>query len=741
MREGLMGDVEDQVMTGEWNSAQRDQKAVLGEYNIKSVLTHFDWHGELTCYTERKISLFCSWLPVPCAPKTTTYTIILKWDKILRCFERTTSSTSITIERKFLYMNRAVIIWVSANYSHESYVKTKNISIIPSKAEKCAIHSIRAHQLSNRLIIKWDTPKKSMQYELQYKEARPTASQWILVPTANDAVNVTVSNLNSTSSYVIQLRCIPSEDHHCVCVWSKEILVPHKLIDKPTISANETIEINPGRISIFLQWQITQSRNVIGYYINIERIPNSCNDRFERINVTERRVHLNLSMAYYRFNISAYNEAGESPQITYVVPDFTATVLPGQITAIPQENNTVVTWTPEYIPKCFVVDWGTGKEDMHMKIITKPMGNFTLDHLQPYKLYKIMVHASDICECESFMRHERTFGVTHFYSVQGVPRTGPATVKISNIMKHSAIVKWTEVPAEDCLGFLQGYRINYTDTMKNLSLAVAVNSSTTCYLLTGLKEKTAYRVQISGVTTAGEGAQSRSQFFTTLKYDKGEFEGIVAALCLGITSTMFFLPIICSLMLRRSRKLCWPTVPDPRNSSAIQDVARISPRASQGPTSRLLLQTQTDNDTTSLHVIEEDSKASLKLQPFIEDTEDNSECDAGHSESAGGSPDTCPSLLKIPEKAIATEKERVSSSMRAPLLSDYTSMEFSQKAMLSLALNLLPRAVPPHMEGKLNNRPGKVEQRTLFTPQDYVKQSQVVFTPTGPTLMEETSLS
>ncbi|CAM5113734.1 unnamed protein product [Eretmochelys imbricata] len=700
-----------------------------------------DWHGELTCYTERKISLFCSWLPVPCAPKTTTYTIILKWDKILRCFERTTTSTSITIERKFLYMNRAVIIWVSANYSHESYVKTKNISIIPSKAEKCAIHSIRAHQLSNRLIIKWDAPKKSMQYELQYKEARPAASQWILVPTANDAVNVTVSNLNSTSSYVIQLRCIPSEDHHCVCVWSKEILVPHKLIDKPTISANETIEINPGRISIFLQWQITQSRNVIGYYINIERIPNSCNDRFERINVTERRVHLNLSMAYYRFNISAYNEAGESPQITYVVPDFTATVLPGQITAIPQENNTVVTWTPEYIPKCFVVDWGTGKEDMHMKIITKPMGNFTLDHLQPYKLYKIMVHASDICECESFMRHERTFGVTHFYSVQGVPRTGPATVKISNIMKHSAIVKWTEVPAEDCLGFLQGYRINYTDTMKNLSLAIAVNSSTTCYLLTGLKEKTAYRVQISGVTTAGEGAQSRSQFFTTLKYDKGEFEGIVAALCLGITSTMFFLPIICSLMLRRSRKLCWPTVPDPRNSSAIQDVARISPRASQGPTSRLLLQTQTDNDTTSLHVIEEDSKASLKLQPFIEDKEDNSECDAGHSESAGGSPDTCPSLLKIPEKAIATEKERVSSSMRAPLLSDYTSMEFSQKAMLSLALNLLPRAVHPHMEGKLNNRPGKVEQHTLFTPQDYVKQSQVVFTPTGPTLMEETSLS
>lgn len=50
-----------------------------------------------------------------------------------------------------------------------------------------------------------------------------------------------------------------------------------------------------------------------------------------------------------------------------------------------------------------------------------------------------------------------------------VPRTGPANVTILNITKHSAAVKWTEIAAEDRLGFLQGYRISYTDSSRKKS--------------------------------------------------------------------------------------------------------------------------------------------------------------------------------------------------------------------------------------------------------------------------------
>ncbi|NWW71167.1 SDK2 protein, partial [Climacteris rufus] len=272
-----------------------------------------------------------------------------------------------------------------------------------------------------------------------------------------------------------------------------------------------------------------QSENVLGYFVHVERIPNNCSNSPNRIFLKDREILVNLSMAYYRVNISAYNEAGESPPAIYTVPQFYEGDLPGQIHVKSQRTNAVVTWTPEYNPKCFVVDWGTGKEDMHMTIVSTANGNFTLDHFQPYKLYKIVLHASDVCQCESFIRHEKTFGVTHFYSVEGVPRTGPANVTILNVAKHSALVKWTKIAAEDSLGFLQGYRISYTDSSRKKSPTVTLNSSTTSYYLTGLKEKTTYRVQISGFTSAGEGPLTLSQPFSTPKY------GTVEPLCISIT--------------------------------------------------------------------------------------------------------------------------------------------------------------------------------------------------------------
>ncbi|XP_019373799.1 PREDICTED: interleukin-6 receptor subunit beta-like [Gavialis gangeticus] len=702
---------------------------------LDHILTDTKWNGELACHVDSQENLLCYWLPVSSAQGSTNYTIILKWDKIKKCLERNISSSSIKVERSHLYMSRPVTIWVSVIYSTESCVKTKNISFIPSKAVKCGSPSnINAHQVSNKFVIKWDPPKTSMQYELRYKEVPPASSEWIVVPIANNAVNVTVSGLHVTSSYIAQLRCIPNDEQHCVCIWSREVVVPHKLTEKPMISYTTITELPPGRRSVFLKWKTTQNRNVIGYYVNVERIPNSCNKPPSHISLTEEKLHLNLSMAYYRLNISAYNAAGESPQTTYIVPNFTTTVL-GELNAVPQGNNTVITWTPEYNPQCFIVDWGTGKEDMHMKIITNPVENFTLGHLQPYVLYKIMVHASDTCQCENFMQHERTFGATHFYSVEGVPKIGPANVTFFNVMKHSALVRWTAIPAEDCLGFLQGYRINCTDTMKTTSLAVTVNSSTTSYLLQGLKEKTVYRVQISGITSAGEGRQSQPQSFSTLKYDTGEFEGIVTALCLGIMFTMIFIPIICSSMLRRSKRQCWPSVPNPRNSSTIQEMARTNPQDTLGPISISLLQIQSDNDTTSLHVIEWESKASWELEPF-EDTKEDNEPDKSQFEVAGGSPDTSADASNITEKETAAEKERASSLMRTPLLSDYTNVEFSQKAMLNLIMSHPAKAASPHMETKLNNAEN-AKQHFLLAPQDYVKQNQVVFMPTGPTLVEK----
>ncbi|XP_029814884.1 interleukin-31 receptor subunit alpha-like [Manacus vitellinus] len=691
-----------------------------------------DWDNELVCYREFSEDLTCTWLPVPSAPNTVNYTIYLKWNKIRKLFQRNTSSPYITIERKNLYIERFAYIWIAVNYAHASCVKGRNISVLLSKAGKCLTPSnINAHQITNQLIIKWDPPTTPTPYELRYRETLTESTQWTVVPVESNAVNITILNLNAVSSYIVQLRCIANGGLNCVCVWSKEIFVPRKLMNKPRISYNETKQISPGRRSVLLKWEVTQSENILGYFVNVERIPNSCSDSPNRIFLNDREILLNLSMAYYRVNISAHNEAGESPQAIYIVPEFSAIDLPGQIHVKRQGTNAIVTWTPEYNPKCFVVDWGTGKEDMHMKIITTATGNFTLDNFQPYKLYKIVVHASDVCRCESFIRHEKTFGVTHFYFVEGVPRTGPTNVTILNITKHSALVKWNEIAAEDRLGFLRGYRISYTDSSRKKSPSVTLNSSTTSYHLTGLKEKTVYRVQISGFTDAGEGPLTLSQPFSTPKYDKG-FEGFVIGLFFSIIFILVFAPLTCSLVLQRLKISCWPSVPSPRNSSALQEMTNWKPVSSS------LLQALSDNDTTSLFVIEHESKAPLKVGLFTDGGEDST-CDTCQSEKPSNNIDISQRHEEIPAEAVTSEEGII--SFTVPLLSDYTSMDFSQKALMSLRVKLPERAAHPHLEMELSSKPAQTVHKVLFAPQDYLKQSQVVLLSSGPTSIGQVNLN
>ncbi|XP_066038471.1 interleukin-6 receptor subunit beta-like [Chamaea fasciata] len=682
-----------------------------------------DWDNELVCYKELSEDLTCTWLPLPSAANTVNYTVYLQWNKIRTPFKRQTSSPSITIERRNLYIERFVSIWIAVKYAHGTCAKGKNISVLPSKAGKCLSPSnINAYQITNQLIVKWDLATALAPYELRYREALTESAPWTLVSLGSN-VSVTISNVNAMSSYIVQLRCITKDGLSCVCVWSKEILVPHKLMTKPRISYNITTQVSPGRRSVLLKWEVAQSENVLGYFVNVERIPNSCSHPPNHISLKDRKILLNISMAYYRFNISAYNEAGESPRAIYIVPEFSVKDLPGQIHVKSQGTNAVVTWTPEYNPKCFVVDWGTGKEDMQMKIITTSTRNFTLDNFQPYKLYKIMVHASDVCQCENFMRHEKTFGVTHFYSVEGVPRTGPANVTILNITKHSALVKWTQIAAEDHLGFLQGYRISYTDSTRKRSPAVTLNSSITSYHLTGLKGKTTYRVQIAGFTNAGEGPLTLSQPFSTPKYDKGELEGFVIGLCFSMIFILVFTPLTCSLVIKRLKTSYWPSVPSPRDSSALQDMTNWKPVSSS------LLQALSDNDTTSLFVIEHESKAPLTLDLFTDGGED-SKHNICRSEKPSSDIHMSPRQEEIPAEAVTSEEDTI--SIEAPLLSDYASMELSQKALTSLAVSVSERTAHPRLEMELSSKPAQTKHKVLFASQDYLKQSQVVLLPSGP---------
>ncbi|XP_062828445.1 interleukin-31 receptor subunit alpha [Anolis carolinensis] len=668
-------------------------------------MLHPDWQDNLMCYYEEDDDLlYCSWLALP---QTFLYTVVFKWNSVCEKMETTISS----IERSWLYFHSQenLTVLVASNYSQENCRTTKKMSFIPSKTKKCPSPSmITAYQSFSELIIIWDSPEDILQYELQYKEVKLATSNWTSIPVVSGAFNATVSSVKLSSSYVARLRCVPKVESCSICVWSEEISIPHKLTEKPIILEDTVKMITQGKRSIFLKWMITQNRNTMGYHISIRRIPSYCTERTS-LNITENWLYLNLSMAYYRINISAYNEAGESPAVTYLVPEFTKADLPGQINVSNHQNHTVVSWNLKYTLKRIVIDWGIGIENMDLVVISGRMKKETLGQLQPYQLYKVMLHAFH-GPCEDFLKNEWTFGMTYFYAVEGVPRTGPSNVTIPVVTKHSALVKWTEIPAEESLGFLQAYRIHCIEIPKNVSLTMVVNSSTKQYLLTELNAKTVYRVHISGITSKGEGAHSRTQHFTTLKYDEGEFERMLAGLFLGtiVIITLFFI-ILYALVYKRSRKMCWPVVPNPRYSSAIQNMERTFPMALLGPDLQQLLSSQPCNRENKIYV---EKNHSLRRQGYPS-------VDTATGEVLADQSEVVEMKNLEPNLSHLNKSDEINSRKKGhgALLTDYVGVALSHKAMQKFSESLSTREIH-HLPSNL----GRIAQPAAYAPQGFMKR-------------------
>lgn len=83
----------------------------------------------------------------------------------------------------------------------------------------------------------------------------------------------------------------------------------------------------------------------------------------------------------------------------------------------------------------------------------------------------------------------------------------------------------------------------------------------------------------------------------------------------------------------------------------------------------------------------------------------------------------------MPAEAVTSEEDTI--SLEEPLLSDYASMELSQKTLTSLAVSTPERTAHPPLEMELCCKPAQIKHKVLFTSQDYLKQSQVVLLPSG----------
>ncbi|XP_072372035.1 interleukin-6 receptor subunit beta [Scyliorhinus torazame] len=549
-----------------------------------------DGPHDLECYYVGEIEngLNCSWTPGSHHTNATAYTLNISWlSRKARNDVKSviTTSTYYTIQRKNLYISENATIWVETTDQKNMSQRTRSITLIPKESERPKTPlNISYKRMTGQLHLKYDFSEK-LQYELNYR--KPGTANWHLVDLT---LYITPLELEQLAAYEFRMRCTYVSKVSLWSLWSDIYHVPPELVDMPLIHTPVTELLhNDGKRIITIQWEnpVTAiNATVLGYSISIARIlanKINVNQTFDTVN---KECTFILSQGPFKFRVKAFNSAGSSPANEIAIPPFNQLNLNNKINATPHGNNSIlISWHSEWneLPKGYIVDWGPiiGNETRieHSEKIKKQRSTYNLKGIfQPKQRYRIMLHRKTE-KWKNVNNTEITVGMVDVYALEGTPRSGPNNIMVTNISKTSAMIRWDRIPEDECQGFLQGYKIfcylnKASET--NTFIPISVNSSTTHYMLTGLLQKTVYAVQISGFTKAGEGSRSEAVSFATKEFDDGELHKIAAVVSIAIIVFVFLVAGSCLFLIRRTKKMFWPSIPNPGNSLAIQIIGRGS---------------------------------------------------------------------------------------------------------------------------------------------------------------------
>ncbi|XP_075049630.1 interleukin-31 receptor subunit alpha-like [Mixophyes fleayi] len=523
-----------------------------------------DWHDVIFCKSvfntkKRFLHVHCSWSPYlsSSSSKSTEYKLHLWSDS--DCEAIATNGPDYTIRKNKLAVTEKTTIWVSHHNVSGHCVKTNNFSIVPQV--NCEPPNIQyAVHASNSLSF-----KLSDNGQVRYREN--VSTQWHIINVTSMWTTISLPETSMPTSYVVQQRCSRESCFHCI--WKGETKIPHKLTGAPDIFVT-TKKLSPGKQRVTVEWKYIKHDYVDGYFATIQRLPNSC-DYSISFNTTNTTLQIDLSVAFFNVSIRAYNRAGSSELTSAVVHPLDMPELPGKIFATYENDTIFLTWSPLFSCNFVVINWGTSFFQMKSRTLMHKIDNYSIPGpFERMKRYMIMIYLYDSCQCQ-YSTNETTFGITSIYSEEGVPRTGPSDISVRNVTKTAAAIEWGEIPEEDCLGFLLGYRIYCTSTSRNTTLEMFLNSTNQRrYLLEGLTSDHAYEVTVAGVTSKGAGTPSASRMFKTLKYAEVEFQSIIMSICGGIFISAILISVLVYTIHRKKKNVYFPKIPNPKHSQVIK---------------------------------------------------------------------------------------------------------------------------------------------------------------------------
>ncbi|XP_040976871.1 interleukin-31 receptor subunit alpha isoform X1 [Aquila chrysaetos chrysaetos] len=428
------------------------------------------------------------------------------------------------------------------------------------------------------LTVTWKMPEKiipsqDLICQVQYRNLYSNSSEIVTVPqnSAEKTGSCNLTGLWDSTEYSVAIQCRSLESIFW-SEWSKE-----KTASTEEEAPSEKVDLwrviesshSAGSRSVYLMWKplnsFPPSGRILGY--KIQYFPENHPGLQMTNNSTDEKIILLLNEEAYNISITAYNSAGNSPeailripstgektsQIIETVRTFTTNeeVVVEWIASEPEVTEYVVEWYEELETDPFSRSWQYVSNSTNWKTNKKNFKPFICYNISVYPVYGYKVAAP--YSVQTYVQEKK-------------PSEGPvADTGIPG--KNEVTIKWKEISKDKRNGFISNYTIFYKPE-DGKELNETVNSDVLQYRLKSLQANTQYTVYIMASNEAG-GTSGEPKTFKTLKFNKEDI--IFIALPVGV-SMLFLLGlwITCILKKHAFKKVCWPDIPNPAESIAVE---------------------------------------------------------------------------------------------------------------------------------------------------------------------------
>ncbi|XP_016336111.1 interleukin-6 receptor subunit beta-like [Sinocyclocheilus anshuiensis] len=580
--------------------------------------------SDLACYIKyikTKLMSICEWK----GNMSTSYTLYTK--------QRKCSCIAVHQKDKIWTSNYFVVVldWnmtahVIATSKDQPSCTYTNFSGIPSMMTMCGPHSKLTYKRSSGHLtvwVEWGTESKYIKnFLVKYREFNTT--KWKEQQSKNNKECV-LWNLTPSLPYELQTQCVPNKE--CAqCPLSKVIMVPPELTDAPSIQLEiqdhmQNRFISPGQRKVVVKWEYANSEAVANYSVTVRKVSGEPSNR-DSFSTEDSSLTLILSYSAYNISIRALNSAGSSPVSSIAIEqmdEWRDSFGPFTVN-ITGNNSFSLSWSSSVSSVCYSVEWWAKGQipafrSFYVKQTHKEKTEKTESIFQPYTRYYFFLHIrpyQDTCNMKNVNDSETTYGTAQTYFTEGSPISAPGNVSILNITQHSSVITWSPVSEEDLRGFLLGYCIYLTED--NNETSFKVDPSINSYELQNLESNSAYRVQLSAFTAAGEGERSDFTHFVTKLPEFTALNSIIAAVVVGIIILLLAVHFSFRL-LHRAKKLLWPSIPNPENSNAVQKIEIAYELGILEPLNRQRLEESEGCDSSTVCVVGSKREASPLSSP------------------------------------------------------------------------------------------------------------------------------